>query len=433
MEDQVGSDILSFLNTISDAAPTITTSQLPNGTVGRTYQETLTSSGTTPITWTIENGELPDNLSLNKTTGQISGIPKTADSFTFTVKAQNSVGANTKELTIKIDPAPVKPQITTTSLPSGVVGITYGENISFTGTEPITWSVISGKLPDNLALVNGRISGRPNKVDTYTFTIQASNRAGNDTKTFTIKIYDSTNNDDNNNENDDNNNDNDSNNISDERANKLRNLPVFKNIGNNTPVQRLSRENATINSYRQNNEKYDDEKIITTLPEILVYSSGIYLINVSFDEYVSRGTTLIWHAGSTNITVGEIYPSASDGEQYAFLDDNDNEILMPIQTQLAHVNVATYLEAYKTYKPVITAQINNNDEIEENNDEHKNDENNDSNNDKPDYNNYTDDTNNNTGINTSSGGCNSSFPSILLLIISIYFISKRKHTAEKNK
>lgn len=443
VEDQVGSDILSFLNTISDVAPTITTNQLPNGTVGRTYQETLTSSGTTPITWTIENGKLPDNLSLNKTTGQISGIPKTADSFTFTVKAQNSVGANTKELTIKIDPAPVKPKITTTSLPSGVVGTTYGENISFTGTEPITWSVISGKLPDNLALVNGRISGRPNKADTYTFTIQASNRAGNDTKTFTIKIYDSTNDDDDNDESDDNNNDDDNNesndnnnddsdNISNERANKLRNLPMFKNLDNNIPVKRLSSENATINSNRQTQEKYNDEKIITALPEILVYNSGIYLIDVSFDEYVSRGTTLMWHAISNNITVGGIYTSANDDNKYAFLDDNDDEIIMPLQTWLKHINVATYLEAYKIYTPVITAKINDNNEIEENNDEDNSNEDNDSDNDEHDNNNYNDNTNDNSGINTSSGGCNSS-PSTLFLMISIHFILRRKQTPEKNK
>ena len=85
------------------AAPTITTDTLPNGKVGEAYSHTLTADGTTPITWRVENGDLPTDLSLNKDTGKISGTPTAAGSSTFTVKATNSAGSDTKELSITIE------------------------------------------------------------------------------------------------------------------------------------------------------------------------------------------------------------------------------------------------------------------------------------------------------------------------------------------
>ena len=83
------------------AAPSITTSSLPDGKVGEAYSQILTATGTTPITWSII-GTLPDGLSLNKDTGKISGTPTAAGSSTFTVKATNSAGSDTKELSITI-------------------------------------------------------------------------------------------------------------------------------------------------------------------------------------------------------------------------------------------------------------------------------------------------------------------------------------------
>ena len=84
-----------------DAAPTITTDTLPNGKVGEAYSHTLTATGTAPITWSIDGG-LPAGLSLNADTGEISGTPTADGTAKFTVKATNSAGSNTKELSITI-------------------------------------------------------------------------------------------------------------------------------------------------------------------------------------------------------------------------------------------------------------------------------------------------------------------------------------------
>ena len=88
-----------------DAAPSITTDTLPNGKVGEAYSQTLTATGIAPITWSIDGG-LPAGLSLNADTGEISGTPTADGTAKFTVKATNSAGSNTKELSITITKAP---------------------------------------------------------------------------------------------------------------------------------------------------------------------------------------------------------------------------------------------------------------------------------------------------------------------------------------
>jgi hypothetical protein len=82
-------------------APTITTTSLPNGTVGTAYSQTLTATGTAPITWSVSTGSLPNGLSLSAA-GVITGTPTTAETASVTVQASNSVSPATKTLSITI-------------------------------------------------------------------------------------------------------------------------------------------------------------------------------------------------------------------------------------------------------------------------------------------------------------------------------------------
>ena len=80
--------------------------------------------------------------------------------------------------------------ITTTTLPDGKVGEAYNQTLAATGTNPITWSIETGALPDGLTLVGDTIKGTPSKAGEFKFTVKATNGGGSDTKELTIKIAD---------------------------------------------------------------------------------------------------------------------------------------------------------------------------------------------------------------------------------------------------
>ena len=139
-----------------DAAPSITTDTLPNGKVGEAYSQTLTATGTAPITWSIDGG-LPAGLSLNADTGEISGTPTADGTAKFTVKATNSAGSNTKELSIMIaKAAPAEYTVTVTSGGNGTASASpakaaAGTEITLTampneGYHFKEWQVISGNV-----------------------------------------------------------------------------------------------------------------------------------------------------------------------------------------------------------------------------------------------------------------------------------------------
>ena len=69
----------------------ITIQSLPGGIAGVAYSATLTASGgTTPYIWAISGGALPAGLSLNTSTGAITGTPTTAGTSTFTAQVTDS-------------------------------------------------------------------------------------------------------------------------------------------------------------------------------------------------------------------------------------------------------------------------------------------------------------------------------------------------------
>ncbi len=87
---------------VTSSGASITTTSLPSAPKGLSYSQTLTATGNAPITWSIVNGSLPAGLSLNSSTGAITGTATTLGVSAFTVQAANASGTDTKSLTIAV-------------------------------------------------------------------------------------------------------------------------------------------------------------------------------------------------------------------------------------------------------------------------------------------------------------------------------------------
>jgi hypothetical protein len=168
----------SVLITVN-APLTITTTSLPAGTVGAAYSATLAETGGTgATTWSLANGTLPTGLSLNSTTGVISGTPTVASTSSFTVGATDSATVPvTAVQTYTLIINPQLPVIVPVTLPAGVVGAAYSQQLNFTGGGAGTpvWAVTAGSLPTASGLTlssGGLIVGTPTAANTtYSFTV----------------------------------------------------------------------------------------------------------------------------------------------------------------------------------------------------------------------------------------------------------------------
>ncbi|MFJ8577434.1 Ig domain-containing protein [Micromonospora sp. NPDC093277] len=124
---------------IADPAATITSGDPHEGTVGEAYSFRFTAAGDSGITFSVAAGDLPDGLTLAPD-GLLSGTPKSAGSFSFTVKATGTATSAEAQVTVSIADAPsASPTSTPTTTPDAASpSATSGPGLPVTGSSLAT-------------------------------------------------------------------------------------------------------------------------------------------------------------------------------------------------------------------------------------------------------------------------------------------------------
>lgn len=127
----------------SAAELTITTNTVPGGEAGLAYSQSVqTFGGTPPYLFSVTAGSLPPGLSLNSSTGLISGVPTTPGSYVFTVTVtDDDDGEDSKEFTLNVVPQPAAKLIACGYDNTGTVA--NAQPHMFYSEDGITWTEIN--------------------------------------------------------------------------------------------------------------------------------------------------------------------------------------------------------------------------------------------------------------------------------------------------
>ncbi|MGA2594375.1 MAG: Ig domain-containing protein, partial [Bryobacteraceae bacterium] len=141
--------------------------------------------GVPPYSWQIgpTSASLPAGLTLTVSvdtlTATVSGMPTNPGPYSYEVQVTDfTLQTGFAAFGGTVAPALA---VTTTGLPNGVFGVSYGATLQASGgiLSSYTWSISSGSLPAGLTLdpPSGTISGIPQATGPFAFTVTVTDSA----------------------------------------------------------------------------------------------------------------------------------------------------------------------------------------------------------------------------------------------------------------
>ena len=155
-----------------------------------TQSVVMNPSGSCPsCSYSVHSGSFPSGITINSSSGVISGSTTTSGTQSVVIKAQNAGGSSTTTVTLTIKPKP-----SGFSYPQSYYSIPKGRPFSVTPSfsgESISFSIQSGTLPNGLSLNSntGIISGTPSTIQSQvTIVVRAANPGGYVTTTIRLTV-----------------------------------------------------------------------------------------------------------------------------------------------------------------------------------------------------------------------------------------------------
>ncbi len=170
--------------TVTGPPPVVTSASSASGRVGDPFTYQITASNE-PTSFRAQ--DLPAGLSLDETSGVLSGVPMEAGSFDVTLFALNAAGAGSAVLTVTIAPPPPAPVITSSTTASGIRNQPFAYQITAINN-PNGFSAVGLPVGLQVDASSGLISGTPVQTGPFAVTISASNAGGTGSATLTLQI-----------------------------------------------------------------------------------------------------------------------------------------------------------------------------------------------------------------------------------------------------
>jgi PKD repeat protein len=180
--NSTGTGTATLALTVNAPAPVINSTLNSTATVGAAFSYQITATNS-PTSYSATN--LPSGLSVNTSTGVISGTPTSAGSTSITINATNATGTGTASLTLTA--SYVAPVITSALSRTAAAGSAFNYQITATNN-PTSYS--ASNLPAELSIntSTGAISGTPTSVGTTSIAISASNPGGTGSANLTVSV-----------------------------------------------------------------------------------------------------------------------------------------------------------------------------------------------------------------------------------------------------
>jgi|GEM_PF-913588 len=185
--NNISGDDLAIFGSFGSApnpAPSITVAGPANATALVSFSYQIVANNN-PTSYAASG--LPPGLSINTTSGVISGTPTTPGAYTVGLTASNANGDGTATLTINVQANPNAPAINGNLIAYGQINTAFAYQIVATNSPT---SYTAANLPDGLSIntSTGSIGGAPTTGGGFNATITAINAFGSDSKTLQIIV-----------------------------------------------------------------------------------------------------------------------------------------------------------------------------------------------------------------------------------------------------